>query len=343
MMWSIRFVTTMRSVLIALVCIVAVGGCELPPPESTQQGFRGTGMVQVDGPEHKADVMNRQIVPAATPALPGGGPVANQVYQNVKVLGNLSVGQFARLMAAMTEWVAPEQGCTYCHETDMASDEKYQKRVSRRMLQMTRHINRYWDNHVAETGVTCYTCHRGKNVPEYLWFAGGSESGIPETRGMATRRGGQNLANASVGQTSMTSDPFTSLLVGDRNLRVASTTALPAGLTDTIQGTENTYALMMHMSESLGVNCTFCHNSRAFAAWPESRPQRTIAYHGIQMVKDVNNTHLNPLLPEYPSNRLGPSGDAPKVFCATCHQGLNKPLGGAPMLKDYPSLGAGKK
>jgi photosynthetic reaction center cytochrome c subunit len=28
----------------------------------------------------------------------------------------------------------------------------------------------------------------------------------------------------------------------------------------------------------------------------------------------------------------------PKIYCATCHQGTNKPLYGAPMLKDYPEL-----
>jgi photosynthetic reaction center cytochrome c subunit len=37
-------------------------------------------------------------------------------------------------------------------------------------------------------------------------------------------------------------------------------------------------------------------------------------------------------------NRRGPHGDPLKVNCATCHQGVNKPLGGAKMLKDYPAL-----
>lgn len=35
----------------------------------------------------------------------------------------------------------------------------------------------------------------------------------------------------------------------------------------TIQQTEQTYGLMMHFSNSLGVNCTFCHNSRNFHVW----------------------------------------------------------------------------
>jgi photosynthetic reaction center cytochrome c subunit len=38
------------------------------------------------------------------------------------------------------------------------------------MLQMTQYINSEWKTHVADTGVTCYTCHRGQPVPSALWF-----------------------------------------------------------------------------------------------------------------------------------------------------------------------------
>ena len=38
------------------------------------------------------------------------------------------------------------------------------------MIQMTQHINADWKTHVAETGVTCYTCHRGNTVPAEIWF-----------------------------------------------------------------------------------------------------------------------------------------------------------------------------
>ena len=96
---------------------------------------------------------------------------------------------------------------------------------------------------------------------------------------------------------------------------------------------------MMHMSQGLGVNCTYCHNSRSFSAWDQSTPQRTTAWYGIRMVRDLNNAYLDPLLPTYPHNRLGPLGDAPKANCATCHQGASKPLLGVSMLKDYPELG----
>jgi photosynthetic reaction center cytochrome c subunit len=97
---------------------------------------------------------------------------------------------------------------------------------------------------------------------------------------------------------------------------------------------------MVHMSESLGVNCTYCHNTRNFASWEESRPQRVTAWHGIRMARDLNNDYMTPLTDTFPANRLGPKGDVAKVNCTTCHQGAYKPLYGAAMAKDFPELQA---
>ena len=94
----------------------------------------------------------------------------------------------------------------------------------------------------------------------------------------------------------------------------------------------------MHMSEGLGVNCTFCHNTRRSRSGRQSTPQRVTAWHGIQMVRELNTSYLDPLKPTYPADRLGLHGDAPKANCATCHQGVYKPLYGAQMVKDYPEL-----
>jgi photosynthetic reaction center cytochrome c subunit len=58
------------------------------------------------------------------------------------------------------------------------------------------------------------------------------------------------------------------------------------------------------------------------------------------MARDLNKAYMEPLTATFPPERLGPLGDAPKVNCATCHQGENKPLRGAPLLKDHPVLGA---
>ncbi|HSM22486.1 MAG TPA: photosynthetic reaction center cytochrome PufC, partial [Rubrivivax sp.] len=102
--------------------------------------------------------------------------------------------------------------------------------------------------------------------------------------------------------------------------------------------TEQTYGLMMHMSAGLGVNCTYCHNTRNFKEWEGAPPQRTTAWHGIRMARDLNNEYIVPLTASFPASRLGPTGDVAKVNCATCHQGVYKPLYGAPMAKDYPAL-----
>jgi photosynthetic reaction center cytochrome c subunit len=95
---------------------------------------------------------------------------------------------------------------------------------------------------------------------------------------------------------------------------------------------------MMHFSKSLGVNCTYCHNSRSFAVWDASTPKRTTAWYGIRMVRDLNNDYLLPLKATFPAHRLGVLGDVAKVNCATCHQGVFKPLYGTSMAKDYPEL-----
>ena len=272
-----------------------------------------------------------------TPDVPGA-PKARDVYQNVQVLGDLSIGEFTRTMASITAWVSPEQGCAYCHQgANFAEDNLYTKVVSRRMMQMTQTINSTWSDHVKETGVTCYTCHRGKNVPEYIWF---EDPGPKHAAGMAANNYQQNNVAPVAGYTSMLSDPLSPYLAGTpEKIRIAHDNVLPLknqNNNESMQQLERTWSLMMHMSDSLGVNCTYCHNSRNFASWEQSPPARVTAWHGLQMVPDINNKYMDPLQPVYPDHRLGSLGDAPKAACSTCHQGINKPLYGVSMLDDYP-------
>jgi photosynthetic reaction center cytochrome c subunit len=327
------------AVAVVVTALIVVLTFERPPMQSEQRGFRGLGMVQVDNPRTVAAQQAANRVPEAVAPVPAGGPPATSVYKNVQVLNDLGVGEFTRLMVAITQWVSPQQGCDYCHAGgDLASDALYTKVVSRRMIQMTRHINSDWKNHVGDTGVTCYTCHRGQPVPPAVWFA---DPGPRTVKGAAGSRAGQNAPAMTVGLTSLPYDPLTPFLSKSGGIRVQSETALPAGNPHNIMQTEWTYGLMMHMSEGLGVNCTYCHNSRSFFAWDASTPQRTTAYHGIQMARALNDKYLDPLKPAYPASRLGPLGDAPKVNCTTCHQGVSKPLLGASMLKDHPELRGG--
>ena len=330
-----------RTTWVAMILVGAalLSGCERPPIDTVQTGFRGTGMELVYNPRTLEKTESLQQAPAALDPADKSGPRARQVYQNVKVLGDLSVGEFTRVMVSMTQWIAPEQGCGYCHNLqNFADDSMYTKVVARRMTQMTQHLNASWKNHVADTGVTCYTCHRGQAVPNQVWFAP-DDSKL--AKGMLGQRNGQNEPAASVGGSSLPKDPFTAYLQKDTPIRQISQTALPQGINSTgssTQMTEATYGLMMHMSTGLGVNCAFCHNSRNFSDWKQSPPQRVTAYHGIRMVRELNNEFITPLTSTFPRNRLGPKGDVAKVNCATCHQGAYKPLYGEPMAKLYPEL-----
>ena len=247
---SITLRLGLRSAQLALagLALTLLAGCERPPITAVQSGYRGTGMEQVNNPRTDRITVALNQAPPSAEAASADGPKASQVYQNVKVLGHLSVAEFSRHMAAITEWVAPKEGCTYCHNAqNFADDGKYTKIVARRMVQMTQHLNADWKPHVGATGVTCYTCHRG-------------------------------------------------------------------------------------------VNCTFCHNTRNFASWSEAPPQRVTAWHGIRMARDLNVAYMEPLTATFPPNRLGVKGDVAKVNCATCHQGVNKPLLGAAMAKNHPEL-----
>ncbi|MFN7572930.1 MAG: photosynthetic reaction center cytochrome PufC [Betaproteobacteria bacterium] len=329
-----------RSILAAVAlagATVLLAGCwERPPIDSVQRGFRGTGMVEVVNPRINAAVFDANQAPPATAPQAPAGPPARTVYQNVQVLGDLDVASFNRLMVAMTSWVAPEQGCTYCHaDGNFAVDGKYTKIVARRMLQLTQNVNAQWQPHVAQTGVTCYTCHRGKAVPENVWFIDPDGTGSDKYAGW---RYGQNAPARTVGVSSLPKDPFTTYLLQKGEVRVGSTDPLPTDHKASIQQTEWTYALMMHFSDGLGVNCTYCHNSRAFGVWEQSSPPRATAWQGLRMVRALNNEYLEPLTPVFPAERLGPAGDVAKINCATCHNGVFKPLYGAPMLKDYPEL-----
>ncbi len=317
-----------------------LAGCE-DTTESVQTGYRGTGMVQLTSPEIRAEQARANAIPEPQPAASGEGPKVSEltdVYQNVQILGDLTEEEFLRTMTAITEWVSPEQGCEYCHNLEnLAEDSVYTKIVARRMFQMVWGINGQWTDHVAETGVTCYTCHRGHPVPLNVWA---EDPGPPEAGGMARTNTGQNLAGVSVGLTSLPYDPFSPLLTDPAAIRVLTPTHLASGSDRTIQDTEATYGLMIHMSESLGVNCTFCHNTQNFGSWTTSTPQRVTAWHGLRMVADINATYIDPLAPILPDSRKGPLGDPLKTNCATCHQGVNKPLLGVSMLQDYlASLG----
>lgn len=337
------FISTTFRLLLASTVTFLIIGCERPPIAVSQTGFRGTAMEQVYNPRTLATQAALNTAPGIADAIVEvpGSPKAGAIYQNVRVLGDLSVGEFARTMSAITEWVAPQQGCTYCHVAgNFADDSVYTKVVARKMLQMTQKINSDWKQHVAQTGVTCYTCHRGNNIPKEVWFAPPAQKSAGGNMG---NDAGQNRPATAAGLSSLPYDPFTPYFLDSKPIRVNGKEALAmtgaAANRSSIKQTEYTYATMMHWSTALGVNCTYCHNTQAFAAWgAHATPQRATAWYGIRMARELNNEFMVPITNVFPANRLGPTGDVAKTNCATCHQGAYKPLYGAAMAKHYPAL-----
>jgi photosynthetic reaction center cytochrome c subunit len=341
-----RAIFTTRKALPLAVCGLALAvasGCERTPPQSTQVGYRGVGMVEHVNPRILAKQHRENVAPAPLPAAVPVPTAAGSVYKNLKVLGDVPITEFTRLMLAISEWVVPKdqwvngQGCVYCHDlADMAADTKYQKVVSRSMLQMTQRVNSAWGAHVSPTGVTCYTCHRGNAVPKYVWT---TSPGLPHASGQVSAL--QNRLSPVPAFASLPYDPMTTYFDKDTNILITPQKPVRVGMATTVntKQTEWTYALMMYISRSLGVGCNHCHNSRQFADWNQSTPLRTKGWYAIRQVREMNRSFIWPLNDILPASRKGPLGDPMRIGCETCHQGINKPLFGAPMLKDYPVLG----
>ena len=309
----------MRHALVLVAgCVLAVTACEPGPKATSQRGYRGTGMVNVydkstlDAKFEAVAAHIPQSLPPAPPPAPGEVPQ----WKNVQVLTDVGAAEFTRTMLAMSTWVAGTGNCAYCHNVaDMSADTMpggnpiYTKLTARRMLRMVRDINGQYAAHVKNTGVTCYTCHLGKPVPQNLWTYNGNPNQVER-------------------------------YFLDREAVRVQTHVVQASNDNrsSVKQTEWTYGLMIHISQSLGVSCDHCHNTRAFESWGEAPPQRVQAYAGSQMVRHLNQQYLLPLNAVLPASRLGHMGDAPKIQCSTCHNGAYKPLYGYPMAKDYPAL-----
>ncbi|MEL6677675.1 MAG: photosynthetic reaction center cytochrome PufC [Pseudomonadota bacterium] len=319
----------------------AIGAWFLPT-ENQQIGFRGTGMNQIEYTSDLAALEEANVPPFPDePFIPEPGEeLAGDIYENVQVLGHLTDANFNRLMAAMTEWVSPEQGCGYCHSNlENMAEDNYAKVVARSMIQMNWSVNENWSDHVnaadgGQIGVTCYTCHRGNNVPQYVWY-----EATPIAENVGPSAAYQNRGSEVVGYASLPVDAIERYLLNYEQISVSSYAPRePNEGTADIKHTERTYALMMHFSQSLGVGCTYCHNSRAFYDIDQSPPTRNTAQLGIGMVQEINNDWILPNTDILPEMRLGEKGDAPKAYCMTCHQGAPQPLLGHNVIADWPEL-----
>ena len=278
--------------------------------DSLQTGPRGIGMSRT---EFKSDL--------ATP---------DPTIAQLEAIGDLD----GDLIAAMQAWT----GIPNLFE----DPDSYQYGVGAMMIAMTQNINENWAGHVnanAEVGVTCYTCHRGQPVPSEIWF-----SIMPVTERTAGWSANQNRATSLSQSTSLPSDALESYLLDTQTIAVHDLESRVAGVPGRdgypgIQNAERTYSLMNYFANSLGVNCVFCHNSRAFYDAGQVTPQWATASLGILMVQELNNDYIVPAGALLPEERLGPrNGDEPKVACKTCHKGYQQPLQGTNVIGAWPQL-----
>src|SRR5262249_33932419 len=110
-----------------------------------------------------AAVCLAQIGRAQTPSTASGSgqpeKTAEQVYKNIQVLNGLPASDLDGVMLFMS--AALGVGCTHCHTNPWDSDAKTAKAAARRMILLTRGLNK--EHFSGNPAVTCYTCHHGQH------------------------------------------------------------------------------------------------------------------------------------------------------------------------------------
>ena len=215
--------------------------------------------------------------------------------QNAQVLtGSVS----AEIATYMVSEVATglNVDCTYCHNTenfsldswDGGTDAMARKATAREHLKMVADLNKNWltllptvttEKQPYGAQITCTTCHLGEAKP-VAWAE--NLQGLPDNFRLPL-------------------DNLDTLLVNARE---------DISL-DTVQINQHT---MYHVSTSLGVGCTHCHNSRYFPSWEQ--PNKYYALTMLQMVQHIRNTY-KPVM-----NNQDPS-------CVLCHRNQILPPGAA--------------
>ena len=315
------------------------------PRAATETGVSGNAQFE---PLATFDAINK--APPALPPAATGGLMATAVYKNVQVLTDVTAAEFMRTQQALTDWVSPKQGCDFCHAgNDYVSDAKPTKAAARVMLQMTRHMNADWSTHVAPSGVTCYSCHRGQPVPSESWFP----QTPPPKHALIEAQDNWQESGDTV-RKFFPDAGWAEYYLQDEPIAVLSATALAGSHTiGSFDETKRIYEMMMQQSDGIGVNCGYCHQSRNFADWNESTPMRWNGFTGIRMVRDLNKNFLLTIgqlvpqtreltkqnsLPVIPARQSGLQNGNGLTVCKTCHYGVPKPLNGVNMVHDYPAL-----
>ncbi len=88
---------------------------------------------------------------------------AGEKFKNIQVLKDLPADRLLPTMRAFTKDLGVK--CDFCHvQGAFDKDDKHEKIVARKMIQMAHQINA--DNFNGHMRVSCWTCHRGAQEPE---------------------------------------------------------------------------------------------------------------------------------------------------------------------------------
>ena len=355
----------LSTVLVAVAALGTVAAVTVPPwhhpVAGTDVNYRGESNVQFAPTVAAYIKLNSDPPPSFDAAHYGADPAtlndprpAAEVYPDIHVPDGTTAGEFMKLQVALTNWVSPQQGCAFCHagtpgNYNFQSEAKPQKQAARIMTDMTRSLNADWSNHNGAAGVTCYSCHRGQNVPAIAWYPHPS----PQPKPFVGRQEDWNYAATTV-RDFFPDNGFSEYVLQHTEAHITADTALttPKGPGSWDEFTRQ-YEYMMQMSDGIGVNCGFCHNSRNFASWQESTPMRWTGLSGLAMTRAINNNVMLPLArvipqtaeipgewrePIVPADETGPQNGNSLVICASCHYGNPRPLNGVNMVHDYPLL-----
>jgi photosynthetic reaction center cytochrome c subunit len=119
---------------------------------------------QVKQPQTQAQ---QASAPGQAAASQAPEPAAEQKYKNIQILKGLPASQLPALMHLFNASLGVR--CDHCHvrnannEMEWDKDDKQDKKVARKMIQMTLDINK--TSFAGKTEVTCYTCHQGHHHP----------------------------------------------------------------------------------------------------------------------------------------------------------------------------------
>jgi len=140
--------------LVLLIGLAATFAFSQTPAAPTGQRVPGTGPIA----ELRKAIAGKENQPAET------------VFKNIQVLKGVPA---ERLLMVMDSGFRPALGvkCSYCHDPqNWASDDKSEKKVARKMLQMVHDINDKYLKSIEglksdKPIVSCATCHRGQEKP----------------------------------------------------------------------------------------------------------------------------------------------------------------------------------